>query len=127
MLAGEMSHVGDCNPDKAGKQGDYGLSPFFLRLSLPFARSTGARQKHFMPFGNKARRGRLLFIQSAHGQFENLVAASAVKVMVVVPFGFFIKRSQAGMVDLPNPSPFHQEFQVSIDRRLVQRFDELTS
>lgn len=75
-----------------------------------------------MVFHNESFRGGLLFLQGASRQFINPIARMAMKVVVVGLVGEFIKGPEGRMADLPEPAAFHEQFQVSVDRCLVEGF-----
>jgi hypothetical protein len=78
-------------------------------------------------FGDKTRRRGVLFVQGAPWQIKEMIAGTAVKIMVMGFAGSFIKNSQLGMFDDSKPPGCHQKFQVSIDGGLIQRPDPFTA
>jgi len=48
-----------------------------------------------------------------------------MKMMVMVLAGSFIKRSAGRVVDFPQPAFLHQQFQIAIHCRLIQRINHL--
>lgn len=75
-----------------------------------------------MAFRNKARRRGLSFIQGATGQFENTVAGTAVKMVVMFLIRSFVQRACLGMMYRHEPSALHQELEIAVDGGLVERF-----
>jgi hypothetical protein len=80
-----------------------------------------AEEINLMPFGDKSRRGRASFIESAAGYFEKPIAGPALKMMVVFLARYFIERSKFGCVDLLQPALFDKELQITIYGCLIQR------
>ena len=77
-----------------------------------------------MAFYDEASRSRFLLLQGAAGELEETVAGPASKMMVMFFPGSFIQGAQPRLVDLFQPPLLHQQFQVAIDRCLIQgRYD----
>jgi hypothetical protein len=80
-----------------------------------------------MGFGGKARRCSVFFIQGAPRQIKEIIARTAVKIMVMRLAGSFIEDPQLGVFDNAEPSGCNKQLQVSIDGGLIQRFDPFTA
>lgn len=78
-----------------------------------------------MAVGDKARRSELLFIQRTTRKLEQTITGPALKMVVMFFPGSFVERPQSRPVDLLEPPLLHQQFQVAIDGRLIQRFHAL--
>ncbi len=73
-----------------------------------------------MTIRDKAGRSRVLLVQRAAGEFEQTAAGPALKVVVMLFPGSLVKRSKGGLVDLSEPSLCHQQFEITIDSRLIE-------
>ena len=91
------------------------------------APGTDAKKKHLVSFGDKAWRRGVFFVQGAPRQIKEMIAGTAVKIMVMGLAGSFIKDSQLGVFDDFEPSGCHQQFQISINGSLIQRLDPFTA
>ena len=90
--------------------------------SIP-AGGTDPVQVDLVFFRNKSRWCGVLFVESTTGYFEKPVALPALEVMVVLFSCPFIERTAPRSVDFLQPTLFNQDFQVAIDRCLIQRLD----
>lgn len=64
-----------------------------------------------------------LFVQGATRQLVYPIATVAMEVMVMAFIRTFVQGSQNGVVDLLEPALTDQEFEIAVDRRLIERSD----
>lgn len=76
-----------------------------------------------MSFRDKSGRRCAFFVECATVNFEKPVAGSALKMMVMLLSRSFIKSAFFRRTDLFQPAVFDKNLEVSIDSRLVERFD----
>jgi hypothetical protein len=76
-----------------------------------------------MRFDDKPFGGSSLLVEGAAGKFENPVAVVTVKMMVMALAGALVQGPQGRVVDLLEPALVDQQFEVAVDRGLIERFD----
>jgi len=64
-------------------------------------------------------RSRFIFIQCATGKVEDTAADTAMEVMVMSLSRALVQCTENRMVDLSEPPALDQEFQITVNRRLV--------
>ena len=87
---------------------------------LTIAGRTDAGQNDLMVFRNKTRRGCDCFSKRTAEEIKNAIASAASEMMMVVLYGPFVERTYCRHVDLLEPTCSDQNFDVAINRRLVE-------
>jgi hypothetical protein len=74
-----------------------------------------------VPLDNKTRKSGLLLPQGATRNLEETIAGMAMEVVVMPLVGPFMENAQLRVVNGFQPPGLNQRFEVSINRRLVER------
>lgn len=96
-------------------------------MASPRTRWTNPEQEDFVILHHKAVRSGSFFFHGTTGQFKGAVTLTAMEVVVMSLAGTFVQGPEGGVGDAPEPAVVNEDFEVAINRGLVEGLDHFTS